>query len=117
MTTKKSRPAAAREPLQAVVTLKPESWLDVASAATDAAPLMEQLLERIKKQSGMEPERVQLFPNIGAFSISADPTFIEQLTRQPEVLHAAPNTRDDSMKIEPVRKRTVGYGRRSPKKR
>ena len=117
ITTKKSKPAAAREPLQAVVTLKPESWLDAASPATDAAPLMEKLLERITKQSGMEPERVQLFPNIGAFSISADPKFIEQLTKEPEVMHAAPNIREESMKVDPVRKRPVGYGQRPRKKR
>jgi hypothetical protein len=116
-TTKKTKPAAASQPLQAVVTLKPESWLDASSPAADAAPLMEKLLERITKQSGMEPERVQLFPNIGAFSISADPTFIEQLTKEPEVLKAAPNVREESMKIEPVRKRPVAYGQRTRKKR
>ena len=115
--SKKTRPAAAPEPLQAVVTLKPEVWLDAAAPETNAGPLMEKLLARISKESGIKPDRVQLFPNIGAFSISADAKFIEQLTKAPEVLKTAPNVRQESMKIEPIRKRRVGYGQRTLKKK
>jgi len=115
--TKKGRPTGASEPQQAVVTLKPESWLDTSTEAIDAGPLMKKLLARTAKKSGMEPDQVQLFPNIGAFSISADPAFIEQFAKEPEVLKTAANLREESMKIEPVRKRAVGYGQRSRKKR
>lgn len=114
---KRTKPAAVSEPLQAVVTLKPDAWLDASAPESNATPLMEKLLARVSKESGMKPERVQLFPNIGAFSISADAKFIEQLAQAPEVLQAAPNLREESMKIAPVRKRAVGYGQRTPKKK
>lgn len=108
--------SGAADPLQAVVTLKPESWLGATGAEANAAPVMEQLLERITKEIGLSPQRVQMFPNIGAFSISADAEFIAQLAQAPEVLKAAPNVREESMKIPPARRRAVGYGRRPPKK-
>lgn len=93
-----------------VVTLKPEAWLDPAALEATAEPVMRELLERVAKKSGVEPGRVQMFPNIGALNVSASPSFMEHLAREPEVLRADQNLQEESMKIEPIRKRSVTFG-------
>jgi hypothetical protein len=98
-----------------VVTLKPEAWLDPSKPDT-AEDVMKDLLKRVTDKSNSKPARVQYFPNIGALSISASADFIEMLRNEPEVLRADVNEQQQSMKIEPIRKRPVAFGSRSKKK-
>jgi hypothetical protein len=95
-----------------VVTLKPEAWLDPKRSEVTSAPLTQEILDRIAKKSGLAPERVQMFPNIGAFAISAEGDYIDLLSKQPEVLRVDENIQQESMAIKPVRKRPVGFGKR-----
>ena len=95
-----------------VVTLKPEAWLDPKRREVTSAPVTQQILDRVSKKSGLAPERVQMFPSIGAFAISAEADYIELLSKEPEVLRVDNNIQQESMAIKPVRKRPVGFGKR-----
>lgn len=100
------------DPRQMVVTLKPESWLDPRRPEVTSAPVTQEILDRVSKKSGLAPGRVQMFPNIGAFAISAEADYIDLLSNEPEVLRADENIQQESMAIKPVRKRPVAYGKR-----
>lgn len=110
---KRSKPKMAGESM--VVTLRPEAWLDPSKPGT-AEKMMKDLLARVTAKSESKPAKVQYFPNIGALSISASASFIEALKNEPEVLRADKNAQEQSMKIEPIRKRPVAFGSRSKKK-
>lgn len=100
------------DPRQMVVTLRPESWLDPKRPDVTSAPVTQEILDRVSKKSGLAPGRVQMFPNIGAFAISAEADYIDLLSNEPEVLRADENIQQESMDIKPVRKRPVAFGKR-----
>jgi hypothetical protein len=103
--------------VQAVVTLKPESWLDEANpGASTADQVAQRVIERVKAKCGAGPERVKVFSNIGSFAIAAEPRFIDQLAGEPEVLRADPNIQKESMMIEPRRKREVDFHGKAKKR-
>lgn len=115
--SKKPQKAAATAAVQAVVTLRPESWLDESDAkASRADQVAQRVLDRVRQKCGTEPERVKVFSNIGSISIAAEQRFIDQLAAEPEVLRADPNIQQESMKIEPRRKREVDFHGKTKKR-
>jgi hypothetical protein len=88
--------AAAEKPIEAVVTLKPDSTEP--QAVEDCA---HRLVERVQKETGVDPHDVNVLGNLGLVMISADAPFVRALLDQPEVESAAANRRGGPA-VEPL---------------
>lgn len=80
--------AAAQKPVEAVVTLKPESTEP--GAVQDCA---KRLVDRVHEETGEGPHDVNVLGNLGLVMISAAPLFVRSLMKQPEVESVAANHR------------------------
>jgi hypothetical protein len=65
------------------------------------------LLEKVGRKTGQRPEDIQVFGNIGAFTLSAPPEFVARLAQQPEVATATASQSAEDVLIRPVRRRPV----------
>jgi len=63
------------------------------------------LITRVKSSSGLTPQKVNIFKNLGTFFIEAEPGFIKELLLQPEVADATSNQAVNSALIPPVESR------------
>jgi hypothetical protein len=86
-----------------VVTLRPDAWLDPADRSLTAKSVTRNILDRVADRVGVKPQHVEVFGNIGAFSVRAETQFIDQLSSEPEVFGVAENEQNESMVIEPIR--------------
>ena len=102
---KQLKDAASGEKLvEAVVRLKPDDPSQIVPPADRMDELTDQLLERVKKQSGKAASRYNVFRNLGSFVVSAHPTFIQRLKEQPEVVSIVANQQPGSALIPPIKK-------------
>ena len=102
---KQLKTAASDEKLvEAVVRLRPDDPSQIVPPAERTEELTTQLLERVQKESGQAVSRYNVFRNLGSFVVSAHPTFIEQLIRQPEVVSIVANQQPGSAMIPPIKK-------------
>jgi hypothetical protein len=90
--------------VEAVVKLKPDVPSEIVPSAERTEELTNRVLERVKKQSGQSASRYNVFRNLGSFVVSAHPTFIQELIRQPEVGSIIANQQPGSAMIPPIRK-------------
>jgi hypothetical protein len=88
-----------------VVTLRPDAWLDPADRSLTAKSVTRDILDRVADRVGVKPQRVEVFGNVGAFSVRAETQFIDQLSSEPEVFGVTENEQKESMVIEPIRGR------------
>ena len=93
--------AAGEAPVEAVIALRRDG------AAADTAAVAEDLLARVKDQTGAEPQDYNVFRNLGSFVVAAPPAFIERLLEQPEVESAMAN-RQSRPVVEPLGRRSTG---------
>lgn len=101
---KQLQSAATDEKLvEAVVRLKADDPSQIVPPADRMEDLTNQLLERVKKQSGQQASRYNVFRNLGSFVVSAHPNFIQQLKEQPEVAAIMANQQPGSALIEPIK--------------
>ena len=113
---KQLKAAAGDEKLvEAVVRLKPDDPSQIVPPADQMEDLTNQLLERVKKQSGHAASRYNVFRNLGSFVVSAHPNFIQQLKEQPEVVSIVANQQPGSALIKPV-KSTSSRSKKSARK-
>ena len=90
--------AAGDEPVQAVIGLRQAEG----GAGGDAvAGLTEDLLARVKEQTGAEAHDYNVFRNLGSFAVVAPARFIEGLLDQPEVESAMANRQPEAV-VEPL---------------
>jgi hypothetical protein len=69
--------------------------------------LARKVLDRIAAAAGVTYGDVNVFGNLGAFAISAEPAFLRALIRAPEIAAATASRRGKGMLIRPRRKRPV----------
>jgi hypothetical protein len=90
--------AAGDEPVQAVIGLREEEGGAGGDAVTG---LTEDLLARVKEQTGAEARDYNVFRNLGSFVVVAPARFIEGLLEQPEVESAMANRQPEAI-VEPL---------------
>jgi hypothetical protein len=90
--------------VEAVVRLRSDDPFQIVPPAERTEEITTRLLERVKKESGQTASRYNVFRNLGSFVVSAPPTFIEGLTRQPEVVSIVANRQPGSAMIPPIKK-------------
>lgn len=59
----------------------------------------QQVLDRVSQQVGIDAKEVNIFRNIGAFVISAPPSFIRELLSEPEIASAVANHQPKQIRI------------------
>jgi hypothetical protein len=84
--------AAESTPVEAVVTLKPDS---IEPKAVEECA--QRLVSRVKDETGVDPHDVNVLSNLGLVMVSAKPEFLQKLIDQPEVESAAANTPVDPL--------------------
>ena len=82
--------AAAPDPVQAVVYLRPAGG-ELAVPADRIQGIVDALLSRVAETVGGASPRHNTFRNLGSFAVAAGPAFIRELIRQPEVAAAMAN--------------------------
>ena len=97
---------AGTDPIQAVVQLHMPRVGGGGLSATDSN-LAQSVLDRVIKDSGQSPHRVNILRNAGAIIVEAGSDFIRSLVSQPEVASAMANRTAESPYIAPVKKRPV----------
>jgi hypothetical protein len=90
--------AAGEQPVGAVIALRRDSARTGGDAVTG---LTEDLLARVKEQTGAEAHDYNVFRNLGSFAVVAPPRFIEGLIEQPEVESAIANRQPEAV-VEPL---------------
>jgi len=94
------------EPVEAVVSLRAEAGSDYVSADR-TEEISHDVLDRVERKTGVSPDKLNVFRNLGTFVVAAEPAFVVELLEQPEVESAAANRRGEPV-VEPL-------GRRSPR--
>lgn len=97
--------APQRKSVDAVFTLRLPGQKAAGPGAIEK--LARQILDRVSAAAGVSYGDVNVFGNIGAFAISAEPAFLRALIRAPEVAAATASRRGKEMLIRPRRKRPV----------
>lgn len=97
--------AAAGRPVEAVYTLQidPKALSEPAEMEARVA----RLLDRVGEDTGQRPGDVQVFGNIGSFTVSGPAEFVARLAEQPEIATASPSQPAEDVLIRPVRRRPV----------
>lgn len=93
--------ASARdESVEAVVSLRPDEGAELVSVErTDE--LARDVVERVERKTGVRPERLNVFRNLGSFVVAARAQFVSELLAQPEVEAATANRRGTPV-VEPL---------------
>lgn len=81
--------------------LKPRVAPDLALPPLETERTARAVVERVADRMGVEPTRLNVFRNLGAFSVCATPSFIRELLSQPEVLAAVANRSGEDFSIRP----------------
>lgn len=98
--------------LQAWFQLKADHPDELAPSPERTKELANDLVSRVGKSTGEEPENVQILDQLGSLRVKARPDFIRVLSTQPEVQSArATNTAGYEL-IRPVKSEPVRLARR-----
>lgn len=100
--------------------LKSDHPDELVPPADKAEQITKQLLDRVSTTVGQSPDRYNVFRNLGYFVVSANPSFIKELSSQPEVVSIVANRQPGSALIPPVDKgpvEDVAPGRKAPTKK
>ncbi len=96
--------AAGQELIQAVFTLRLPTQRAVAPERVEK--LTNEVLERVAIDVG-PAEKVNIFRNLGAFSIAARSPVIRALLKEPEIASAVANQQPHAMQITPRNKKPL----------
>jgi hypothetical protein len=97
---------AGDEPVGAVFHLRPDPH-QRALAPPEAETRARGLLRRVEQESGVTPQRVQVFRSLGSFAVSAAAPFVRKLLDQEEILSATANRQPEDLLIKPVSSKPV----------
>jgi hypothetical protein len=93
--------AADDEPIEAIFMLRPDDQAQIAVPPERTEALAQEVLQRVKARVGSDANRVNVFRNLGTFTISAKPAFIRELLAQPEIASALANRQQGEAYIPP----------------
>jgi len=93
--------------VRAVVQLRPVAG---ATCGGDFGVLARQVLDRVAATVGHAAKRTNILQNAESIILEADPTFLREMIRQPEIVSALLSQTKESMSMPPVRKRPLKRG-------
>jgi hypothetical protein len=80
----------------------------------DTESVTHDVLRRVKNRVGYEAESIHVLPNLGVFIVSANPEFIRELKRQPEIASVKPTNEPDLTLIHEVKSNEVSVKPETP---
>jgi hypothetical protein len=99
--------SAPSQPVEAVFMLHPHHPSQVAAEPEVTDELAKNVLDRVTHDTGIKPQAVNVFRNLGSFAVVAHPEFLHALMQQPEIASAVANRSSEPATIPPVHKRPV----------
>jgi len=99
--------ASSERPVEAVFRLHSEDPSMPVNSPEKTTELANEVLSRVKRRTGIEPVRVNVFRNLGSFVVAAKPSFLTELMAEPEIASAMANRQPTHAFIPPIRKRAV----------
>ncbi|MEJ7592425.1 MAG: hypothetical protein WKF77_12815 [Planctomycetaceae bacterium] len=93
--------------VRAVVQLRPATG---ATRGGDFGVLARRVLDRVAETVGHAAKRTNILQNAESIILEADPTFLREMIKQPEIVSALPSQTKERMSIPPVRKRPLKRG-------
>lgn len=103
--------AAGDSLVRAVVQLRPtEQPAKEAISGGDFGALARQVLDRVAETVGHTAKRTNILRNTESIILEADPAFLREMIKQPEIVSALPSQTKESMSMPPVRKRPLKRG-------
>ena len=102
----------ADSPVGAALTLRlPDSHTSVPAEAVE--DLAREVLDRVREQTGLAPNDVNVLKNLGMFAVWAPASFVKALLAQPEIAEAMP-TRTAESHHDPAGQDAAGPLNRPP---
>lgn len=98
---------AASGPVQAVVQFRNADDKQAIPSPAEASQLAKRVFDRVAKKVGYAAIRTNVMSNIASAVVEADPTYVQALIEQPEVVSAMPNQTSQDPRIAPRGKRPV----------
>jgi hypothetical protein len=89
--------ASSEDLVEAVFTLRLSNKQLLAPMRVEE--VTQKVLDRVSQQVGIDAKEVNIFRNIGAFVISAPPSFIRELLSEPEIASAIANQQPKQIRI------------------
>jgi hypothetical protein len=77
--------------VQAVLALRPPSGARAAPSPEETEATVARLLERVRRETGLDPRDYNVFRNLGAFVIAGSARLVRALMAQEEVASASAN--------------------------
>jgi hypothetical protein len=93
--------AAGDDPVEAIFMLRPDDPTQIAASPERTEELAREILQRVEAKVGSGANRVNVFRNLGTFTISAKPAFLRELLAEPEVASAMANRQHAEAYIQP----------------
>lgn len=95
-------PESGDQLVSAVMRLKPRAASELALPPRETEETAQKVVERVSHQMGEDPTRLNVFRNLGAFSVCATVSFLRELVSQPEILAAVANRSGADLLVRPV---------------
>lgn len=70
-------------------------------SAEQTEEISQDVLRRVERKTGVTPEKLNVFRNLGSFVVAAQPAFVQELLEQPEIESATANRRGEPV-VEPL---------------
>ena len=96
----------SKKSLVGIFRLRPENATKLVNSPERTNEIVRDVFERVAKKVGTKPQRFNVLGQVGVVVVSAEPQFMSELLKQPEISSAMANQRE-SGKIEPINKRPV----------
>jgi len=76
-------------------------------SAEETETCVKQLLQQAQEESGVAPQQIHVFRNLGSFAVSAAAPFVRKLLGRDEVSSATANQQPEELLIRPVESKPV----------
>lgn len=96
--------------VRAVVQLRPIGQPATEATGGDFGALARQVLDRVAETVGHAAKRTNILRHAESIILEADPKFLREMMKQPEIVSALPSRTKESMSMPPVRKRPLKPG-------
>src|SRR5258705_10621969 len=95
------------EPIVGIFRLRPDDSTKLINSPQRTDEIIREVFERVEKNVGVPVNRLNVLRNLGIVVVSAEPRFMSELLKQPEIFSAMANQPSGGGKIEPINKRVV----------
>lgn len=95
------------KPVVGIVRIRPEDSATLTNSPQRTDEIIRKVFDRVEKKVGTTVNRLNVLRNLGMVVVSAEPKFMSELLKQPEIISAMANQPAGNGKIEPINKRSV----------